>query len=88
LGRFKIALCQMQVIDDKRTNIRKAKALIKEAKENGASMVVLPEMFNCPYSNDYFKEYAEDLYDGITVEKLTKYALNNNVYIVGGSIPE
>jgi len=30
----------------------------QEAASNGAKLVVLPEMWNCPYSNDSFPTYA------------------------------
>ena len=35
--------------------------LMQEAAAAGASLVVLPEMWNCPYSNDSFPIYAEDI---------------------------
>lgn len=36
----------------------------QEASHNGAKLVVLPEMWNCPYSNDSFPTYAEDIDSG------------------------
>ena len=53
MSSFKIAICQMRVVDDKQVNIDKAKSMIKESADNGADMVVLPEMFNCPYAVSY-----------------------------------
>jgi omega-amidase len=35
--------------------------LAQEAAAAGAKLVVLPEMWNCPYSNDSFPVYAEDI---------------------------
>ena len=49
--------------------------------------MVLPEMWNCPYSNDYFREYAEPD-DGETVSFLSELAAELGIYLVGGSIPE
>ncbi len=49
----------MGVIADKEANLHKAKRMIEEASEQGAQIVVLPEMFSTPYQNDYFPEYAE-----------------------------
>jgi predicted amidohydrolase len=77
----------MNVIDDKTTNINTADSFIKEAVKAGTDIIVLPEMWNCPYSNDYFKKYAE-VEGGKTYEFLSKMADTLNVYIVGGSIPE
>eukprot|EP00983_Pelagomonas_calceolata_P008979 292160-Pelagomonas_calceolata.AAC.3 len=34
------------------------------AAANGAKLVVLPEMFNCPYANESFPVYAEDIDGG------------------------
>ena len=45
-------------------------------------------MWNCPYSNDYFREYAEPE-DGETVRFLSELASEIwVVYLIGGSIPE
>lgn len=84
---FKIALCQMHVVVDKKMNVLKAEKLIKEAANRGAEIVVLPEMWNCPYSNDFFASYSETE-GGETFEFLSKTAKLLNIYIVGGSIPE
>ena len=56
---MKIALLQMMVTADKETNLKRAEELVKKAAQGGADMAVLPEMFNCPYDNAYFREYAE-----------------------------
>ncbi|MGZ7119646.1 MAG: carbon-nitrogen hydrolase family protein, partial [Methanobacterium sp.] len=55
---------------------------------NGADIVILPEMFNCPYANEKFVEYAEERDDSITLDAISKAAKENNVLIVAGSIPE
>lgn len=34
--------------------------MIKEVKAKGAEVVVLGEMFNCPFNKEYFKKFAED----------------------------
>ena len=44
MSSFKIAICQMRVVDDKQVNIDKAKSMIKESADNGADMVVLPDV--------------------------------------------
>ena len=56
---MKLALCQMLVGMDKQKNTEKALSMIREAAAGGADIVSLPEMWNCPYSNKYFREYAE-----------------------------
>lgn len=37
---------------------------LQEAAGKGAELVILPEMWNCPYSNDSFPTYAEDIEGG------------------------
>ncbi|MDY0235260.1 MAG: carbon-nitrogen hydrolase family protein [Gudongella sp.] len=83
----KIALIQMKVVDDKKKNLETARNHINEAVKNGAKVIILPEMFNTPYDNKYFPEYAEE-YPGETAEWLKKLSKKHEVTIVGGSIPE
>jgi predicted amidohydrolase len=85
---FKVALCQMGVVDDKEKNIKKAVDMIDESAKNGVKLVVLPEMFNCPYDNSKFPGYAETAGTGSTIASVSKAARENSVYVVAGSIPE
>jgi omega-amidase len=77
----------MHITMDKERNLAKAESMIREAAKKGAQVIALPEMFNCPYSNKYFREYAEDT-GGKTVGLLSSLAAELKVYLVGGSIPE
>ncbi len=86
--QFKLALCQMKVIDDKDSNIKNALDMIKTAAENKSDLVILPEMFNCPYDNEKFKEYAEEKKDSKTLKSISKAAKDSNMYVIAGSIPE
>ena len=88
MNKIKLALCQMNVIDDKKANLEKASSMIADSIDNNADFIILPEMFNCPYSNEKFIEYAEDEKDSCTLNKISKLAEANNVYILAGSIPE
>ena len=88
MTKIKLALCQMNVIDDKKANLEKASSMIADGIGNNADFIILPEMFNCPYSNDKFIEYAEEEKDSYTLNKISKLAEANNVYILAGSIPE
>lgn len=88
MSKIKLALCQMNVIDDKKENIKKAKLMIAESIKKNADFIVLPEMFNCPYSNDKFIEYAEDEKNSYTLNSISKLSCENEVYILAGSIPE
>ena len=88
MSKIKLALCQMNVVDDKESNLKKASILINKSIENNADFIILPEMFNCPYSNDKFIEYGEEERDSITLNTISKLAKDNNIYILAGSIPE
>jgi predicted amidohydrolase len=85
---FKLAICQLKVIDDKKANVNQALEMIKISAENNTDIIVLPEMFNCPYDNTKFKEYAEIKEKSETLKAISKAARDNNVLIVAGSIPE
>ena len=88
MTKIRLALCQMNVIDNKEDNIKTASLMIDESVSKNADFIVLPEMFNCPYSNDKFIEYGEEEKDSYTLNKISLLAKKNNVYILAGSIPE
>ena len=56
---MRTAMIQMKVVGDKQANLAHAGELLKKAKEQGAQLAVLPEMFCCPYGNAYFRPYGE-----------------------------
>lgn len=84
---IKVAVCQLRTEIDRSETMAKAKRMIYEAAENGADFAVLPEMFNCPYSREYFKKYA-GLGHEDSCAQLSAWAKELGIYIVGGSIPE
>ena len=85
--KLSLALVQMMGSMDKTASIEKAHKMILEASKNGARLLVLPEMWNCPYSSEYFKDYAEPE-NGLTYNFMASIAKAANIYLVGGSIPE
>ena len=88
MTKIKLALCQMNVVDNKEENIKSAELMINHGVSQNADFIVLPEMFNCPYSNDKFIEYGEDEKTSRTLNAISSLASENNVYILAGSIPE
>ncbi len=82
-----LALIQMMGSMDKDLSIKKAGKMIDEACKNGSRLVVLPEMWNCPYSSEYFRGYGEPE-NGPTYNFMSTIANESNIYLVGGSIPE
>ena len=65
----------------------KAERACMEAKEIGADMVCLPEMFCCPYETKNFPKYAE-ADGGMVWKKCADLAREDGVYLVAGSVPE
>ncbi|OEC99589.1 MULTISPECIES: carbon-nitrogen hydrolase family protein [Methanobrevibacter] len=88
MTKIKLALCQMNVVDNKKENIKRAHSMIKESVSKNADFIILPEMFNCPYSNDKFIEYGEKENNSPTLNEISELAKTNKVYILAGSIPE
>jgi predicted amidohydrolase len=82
-----IAICQIKVSLNKEDALNNAQQMVSKAAAEGAELIVLPEMFHCPYSKEYFVRYAEPS-DGPVAQKLSTWAKNNGVWLIGGSIPE
>jgi omega-amidase len=62
-GNTRVALLQFKVTEDKLQNHATASSYLKKAHEKGASLTVLPEIWNSPYATTAFAEYAEKLPD-------------------------
>jgi predicted amidohydrolase len=88
--KLKVALIQITSGADKQVNLNHAKEFILKAlkKDPSIDLTVLPECFNSPYSVSEFANYAEKIPDGESTKFLSQLAKNNNIYLVGGSIPE
>lgn len=88
MGVIKVGICQMPVTMNKEQNLVRAREMASEAARAGARVVVLPEMFNCPYRHEFFTRFAETYPDGDTFRMLAGTARDLGVYLIGGSIPE
>lgn len=86
--KLTVACCQTPVVDNKQQNLNVASQMIEQAIQNyHPELVVLPEMFSCPYENSVFSSYAESE-NGETVQFLSQTAKRYHCVLVGGSIPE
>ena len=56
---MKVGIIQMAVSADKQTNLDRASQHIRDAAGRGADLVILGEMFCCPYENAAFTANAE-----------------------------
>jgi predicted amidohydrolase len=72
---------------EKGDNIRAMRDFVLRAANAGAQVVVLPEMWNCPYENKYFRPYAEPE-GGESFSALSAAAREGGVWLFGGSVPE
>lgn len=82
-----IGVCQMMVVDSAKENLKKAETMIGEAAQKGADLVVLPEMFICPYEHEAFRREAQPEGDGV-FQTLSRIAKEYNIYLIAGSVPE
>lgn len=84
---LKLGQVQLMVGRDKAENLRRACALIRRAAERGAQLVMLPEMFCCPYENEMFRPNSEEQ-GGPAQQALSALSRGLGIWIVGGTIPE
>jgi len=84
---MKIALIQMKTTADKALNLSHARELVLSAKDKGADLAILPEMFICPYENPAFPVYAEKE-GGESFVYLSNLAKEAGLMLLAGSVPE
>ena len=90
-----LGLAQMEMRSEPSRNLDRAVKMIAEAKQMGADIVCLPELFSSTYFAQYSnpkriekKEVPIEPVPGPTAERLSECARKNRVIIVGGSIYE
>lgn len=83
---LKLGQVQLMVGRDKAENLRRACVLIRRAAEQGAQLVMLPEMFCCPYENEMFRPNSEEQ-GGPAQQALSALSRELGIWIVGGTIP-
>ena len=82
---MKLGIAQMPVSASVSDNLKCAREYVMRLK--CADMVMLPEMFCAPYSNQSFAANAEPR-GGVIYTALADIARDAGVYLVGGSMPE
>ena len=83
--QFKVGLVQMSMSDDPEANLGKAVARIREAAEQGATLVCLPELFRTRYIGQREDHALFDLAEAVpgpTTETLGKIAKENSVVVI------
>ena len=84
---MKIAQIQSHVYSEKMENLEQLEVRLRELVGHKPDLVMLGEMFCCPYENRCFRTYGEEA-GGEVQQALSRLAAELNLYIVGGSIPE
>lgn len=82
---MKIAGIQMDILwEDQSSNYAKVRRLASEAKEQGADLIVLPEMFSTGFSMD--TSITAEAFDGATPSFLRSLARELDLNVVGGFV--
>ena len=81
------AICQTPAVESKEQGLEASLRYVEKAASQGAALVVLPEMFCCPYQNSAFAPNAEPA-GGDVWRALSRAAKVCGVILVGGTFPE
>ena len=84
---IRLAVLQLRTETDYEQTMEKARAMLAEAAAHGTDIAVLPEMFSCPYDRAHFKIFAARGHEE-TVARLSSWAKDFGLILVGGSVPE
>ncbi|MDR0886829.1 MAG: carbon-nitrogen hydrolase family protein [Clostridiales Family XIII bacterium] len=84
---FTLGLCQIADYMDRDEAMESAARYVNKAVDAGASVVSLPELWNTPMMVKHYHDNAEDE-SGPSCEFMSDLARQNEIYLIGGSIPE
>ncbi len=87
MSRYLAAAIQMTSGIQKSANLETASRLVELAARRGATLVVLPELFNCLGDLQEISDQAESI-PGRTSELLSQLAAEHKLTLVGGSMAE
>jgi omega-amidase len=87
MSLIKVANIQMNVNEDKNENFKIVEKYLEIVSKENVDLVLLPEMFNCPYETSNFPIYAEEE-GGSSWQKCSSLAKKYNIYLAAGSMPE
>lgn len=84
---IKVANIQMNVSNNKTESFKAAEKYLEVVSKENVDLVLLPEMFNCPYQTRHFPVYAEKTGES-SWQKCSLLAKKYNIYLAAGSMPE
>jgi predicted amidohydrolase len=85
---MRAAAVQLNSTEDKDRNLETADRLTRAASADGAELVVLPEKFNVLGTHDHYRQGAEPIEGGRTIDWARATARELGIDLVAGSIPE
>lgn len=87
MQELKLGLIQMNIdLGQVRSNLARAEKYVEKAAEAGVQVLILPELWTTGYALDQISQLAESV-DGPTAERLSRWARDYQMCIVGGSLP-
>ncbi len=82
----KVAAIQMQMSEDKASNVQRAKDMVIDAAKNGANIILLPELFEgyyfCKDMDEKYFSWAAPLKDNALISEFTSLAKELKVVIL------
>ncbi len=84
---MKIAQLQTRVSPETEQNLQRVRDDLRQIREEEPDLVMLGEMFSCPYETERFPDYAEPE-GGPVWQALSDLAGEYGVYLAAGSVPE
>ncbi|MGX8796707.1 carbon-nitrogen hydrolase family protein [Fusibacter sp. JL298sf-3] len=84
---MRVAAFQMLIEQDLKLNLDTVSRVLETLKAENIDMLVLPEMFVCPYDIELFANFAQKE-EGEVWKALSNLAKTYGIFLVGGSVPE
>jgi predicted amidohydrolase len=84
---IKIAVCQLAVTTNAQQNIEAAFQAIEQVATQGAQVVLLPEIFVCPYDVSVFRDNIHNEGSALFA-RLKKISGDKKILLIAGSVPE
>lgn len=84
---MRLATIQIASSMNKKTDFERLDAMLSDLAQDNIDMVCLPEMWNCPYVGDRFKDYAEPD-GGPSWQSCSDLAKKYNLYLCAGTMAE
>ena len=82
----KVSAIQMQMSEDKESNVSKAEAYVRESHANGAQIILLPELFSslyfCKDMDEKYFSLASPLKNNSLIEQFSHLAKELSVVIL------